>query len=480
MNPPADSPLFVAEEVLCAYPISTLYDSCPRYLFYALLLATCVTRWTGWLADVFLGAAATYAGTAAIQAFILVSSPPKHPPPSPITIPHVPDNTTLWSAFPALITNTTHLDLIPAALELDADAVLAIVVTAYLTFLPLQCWSRAFSHNRARYLLYTLWHILMLAGSISALIYWPTLADSPSQYTFCFPDLPPTNTVSSDGWDPSQRPSSSPSAWNSSIWTIFTNATAFDQLDAICFYPCFNTSQPLRQQSSLEASVASGDNRLPQRHQFWSEVVYSKRYIYSLIVLTAIINSTLLLFKILPYRSRLPSARVLTIWAQRSNILAGFKRDFRSAIRISHSNSNPNSNTTATATHPFTPKPHNTTILQTTRNHLSTWHPSSSLFTLHAIGSWMRLLLDTIILCALLFSIVVSPLTVVAFVVWIEYYIHRDGPSQETPRQVGQWEPLVAVGFLVLSAGVLKMKYWVASGEELDEEIRGLRERLVV
>ncbi|PWY68967.1 integral membrane protein [Aspergillus sclerotioniger CBS 115572] len=452
MNQTSESPLFIAEEVICAYPISTFYDSCPRYLFYALLLATCITRWTDWLADVFLGAAATYAGTAAIQAFILVSSPPKQPPSEPITIPYIPSNTTLWNTFPALITSIDQLNLTPAALDLDADAVLAIVVTAYLTFLPLQCWSRAISQERARYILFSLWHILMLAGSICALIYWPTLHNTPTQYTFCFPDLAPTTTsISSDGWEPRTRTST----WNTSIWDIFTNETLFNQLPSICYYPCFNTSQVLRQPTSLEAVIVSGDYRVHQRSRFWDEVVYSQRYIYSLIVLTMIVNVSLLLFKILPYHSRLPSSQVRTIWSERKTILNGLKTDFCSTIHLS--------------------RLHRTTVIEKTRQQLSIWKPALPLFNLQAAGLWIRLLLDTAILCTLVFSIIVSPLTVIAFVVWIEYYIHEDGPSQETPRQVGQWAPLASIAFLVVSAAVLKVRYWVASGEELEEEIAWLR-----
>ncbi|CAK48354.1 uncharacterized protein An11g03660 [Aspergillus niger] len=182
----------------------------------------------------------------------------------------------------------------------------------------------------ARYILFALWHVLMLAGSICALVYWPTLRDTPIQYTFCYPDLPPMGTVSSDGWESWQRTST----WNN--------------------IPCSTSYQAPR--------------------------------------------------------SRRP--------------------------------------------------------------------PAGGLFTLHALGSWLRLLLDTVILCALVFSIIVSPLTVIAFVVWIEYYIHEDGPSQETPQQVGQWSPLVSIGFLLISAAILKLKYWVASREELEEEIGHLRGKL--
>ena len=92
---------FIAQEVYCSYPISTIYGSGPRYLYYALLFLAYTTRWRGWLSDVFLGTAATYAGTAAIQAFILLASHQKDPPPTSVTIPYVPDGANLTLPFPS-------------------------------------------------------------------------------------------------------------------------------------------------------------------------------------------------------------------------------------------------------------------------------------------------------------------------------------------------------------------------------------------
>ncbi|PYI23989.1 hypothetical protein BO99DRAFT_322432 [Aspergillus violaceofuscus CBS 115571] len=460
------TPLFVAEEVLCTYPISTVYDSCPRYLFYALLLATCVTRWTGWLSDVFLGAAATYAGTAALEAFILVSSPPQNAPSNPVTLPYIsPNNTALLASltpsFPSLITNTTTLLITPATIDLDADAVLAIVVTAYLIFLPLQTWSRAFTHSRARFILFSLWHVLMLAGTISALIYWPRVRNTPTQYAFCAPDyFPPEATVSSDGWQAWQRPTPS---WNSSVWAIFSNTTLFNSLATVCYYPCFNTTQPLRQQSALEAAVADTAADHTARSAFWSRILYSERYIYSLIALTLVVNAHLLLFRCLPYRSRIPSSRVRTIWRERAAIARGFRADWFAGVATGNRGSD-------------------SSILEKTRATLATATTAPRAITcllhLHTLGFLVRLLLDLCILFAVVFSIVISPLTVLAFVAWIEYYIHEDGPAQETPKQVGQWAPLASIGFLVVSAGILKLKVWVAPRREIEWEIEQVRGRL--
>ncbi|PYI26781.1 hypothetical protein BP00DRAFT_430012 [Aspergillus indologenus CBS 114.80] len=483
------TPLFVAEEVLCTYPISTVYDSCPRYLFYALLLATCVTRWTGWLSDVFLGAAATYAGTAALEAFILVSSPPQNAPSNPVTLPYISPNDTallasLTPSFPSLITNTTTLLITPATIDLDADAVLAIVVTAYLIFLPLQTWSRAFTHSRARFILFSLWHTLMLAGTISALIYWPRVRNTPTQYAFCAPDyFPPEATVSSDGWPAWQWPTAS---WNSSVWAIFRNTTLFNSLATVCYYPCFNTTQPLRQPSALEAAGADPAADHPARAAFWARILDSERYIYSLIALTLVVNALLLLFRCLPYRSRIPSSRVRTIWRERAAIARGFRADWFAVVQAASRTSPPHpggdpaapgAEGVATAT-----RGSDTSILEKTRATLATATPEpwaiTCLLHLHTLGSLVRLLLDLCILFAVVFSIVISPLTVLAFVAWIEYYIHEDGPAQETPKQVGQWAPLASIGFLVVSAGILKLKVWVAPRREIEWEIEQVRGRL--
>ncbi|PYH86339.1 hypothetical protein BO82DRAFT_428772 [Aspergillus uvarum CBS 121591] len=485
------TPLFVAEEVLCTYPISTVYDSCPRYLFYALLLATCVTRWTGWLSDVFLGAAATYAGTAALEAFILVSSPPQNAPSNPVTLPYISPNDTallasLTPSFPSLITDTTTLPITPATIDLDADAVLAIVVTAYLIFLPLQTWSRAFTHSRARFILFSLWHTLMLAGTISALIYWPRVRNTPTQYAFCAPDyFPPEATVSSDGWQAWQRQTPS---WNSSVWAIFSNTTLFNSLATVCYYPCFNTTQPLRQQSALEAAVADTDTAADHttRSAFWSRILYSERYIYSLVALTLVINVLLLLFRCLPYRSRIPSSRVRTIWRERAAIARGFRADWFAVVHAASFTSpkNPDGDPATTAEEGVATENRgsNSSILEKTRATLATATTAPRAITcllhLHTLGSLVRLLADLCILFAVVFSIVISPLTVLAFVAWIEYYIHEDGPAQETPKQVGQWAPLASIGFLVVSAGILKLKVWVAPRQEIEWEIEQVRGRL--
>lgn len=452
-------PLFVAQVAYCFYPMSTIYDSCPRYLFYALLVASCLTRWTGWLADVFLGAAATYAGTAAIESFIMVASPTAMQDPSPVTIPFLPNDTSLWHEFSQLVTDSHQVMIQPAASELDSDAVLAIVVTGYLVFLPLQGWSRVLTHERARNVLFYLWNILMLAGSICALVYAASRTNPPTQYMFCYPDLPPYEETTSDGWHDSWRTST----WNDSVWETFTNITEWATLGNICYNPCFNTSQILRKPESLQSMVWTTDS-VAQPTGFWRKIIYSNRYIYSLIILCFLLNLVLLTFKWLPYRSSIPSSHVVVIWKERRQVWNGFKNDFRTA-------------SSASVGGPATSKEKGSSTGEDQR---FKWRPVGPFLALGVVKACLRILADLLILFGLFFSIIISPLTTIGFVVWIEWWIHYDGPQVEGPQQVGQWAFLVSIALLVISAAVLALKYRLATAHELDTEIVKTRKHLAM
>ncbi|KAA8643921.1 uncharacterized protein ATNIH1004_008117 [Aspergillus tanneri] len=444
-------PLFVAQETLCTYPISTIYNSCPRYLYYVLLFVSCATRWRGWLADVFLGTAATYAGTSAIQAFILVASRRRNPSPAFVDIPSVPSNTSLVQYFPSIVTGQAQVSLRPAAQDLDADAVLAIVVTGYLVFLPLQCWSRSLQYKRSKYAVLFLWNLLMLAGSICALVYWPALEKTPPQYMFCNPSFPPFNKTTSDGWQSNFWVSS----WNDTVWSIFSNATRFQELESLCFYPCFNTSQVLRQTTSLQGSVAVDELSEASQRGLWNKVSISRGYIYALLSVSVGLNFLLMSFQFIAYPSHIPSLHASVIWTNRKSIYSGLKSDLRQSVAESkeflHSWSGP--------------------FLNRVRH-------MRKLFSAEHNRLWICPFIDIIYLAAFMLSVVVSPFTIIAFVVWIEWYIHNDGPPQENIQQVGQWSPLVALALVMISGGILRLRYRLASADELDHEIEKTRSQL--
>ncbi|KAI9041106.1 uncharacterized protein KD926_007376 [Aspergillus affinis] len=445
-------PLFVAQETLCTYPISTVYNSCPRYLYYALLFVSCATRWRGWLADVFLGTAATYAGTAAIQAFILVASRKRVPEATTISIPSVSNSTPLIDYFPSIVTNQTWLPLRPSTQDLDGDAVLAIVVTGYLVFLPLQCWSRSLQYKRSKYVVIFLWNLMMLAGTICALVYWPTLERTPKQYMFCNPLFPPADMISSDGWQPKLWAST----WNETVWSLFRNDSLLQELESVCFYPCFNTTQVLRKATALQASVAVDGLSDTSQRGLWNKVTYSKSYIYALIAISVGLNFALMTFQFLAYPSRIPSLHMSVIWKERKSIYSGIKQDLRqSLIEVRRM------------------------LAQTDSQFcLAKALRVYRLFSPHSLRRWIFPIIDIVYLIAFGLSVVASPFTAIAFVVWIEWYIRNDGPPQENIQQVGQWSPLVAFGLVLISAGILRLRYQVASTDELDHEITKTRSKL--
>ena len=65
---------FTVQAVTCSYPISDLYASAPRYLYYSLLVLRFITLRHSWLAHIFLGGVVAYAATAAIEAFVLIAA----------------------------------------------------------------------------------------------------------------------------------------------------------------------------------------------------------------------------------------------------------------------------------------------------------------------------------------------------------------------------------------------------------------------
>ncbi|RMZ82459.1 hypothetical protein DV737_g1980, partial [Chaetothyriales sp. CBS 132003] len=344
VNPATQTPLFTVEWMTCAYPVSDLYASTPRYLYYTLLVLVFLTQWHSWLANVFLGVVATYAGTAAIEAFILISNMPHLAVPQPVSIPYIDPasvlgNTTL-NSIPNLITNLTLIEVQPAALEFDVDAVLAITVTGYLMMLPMHCWSSAVRANRARHFLILLWNTLMFVGMLCSIIMWPSLFNSGLQYRFCYPAILDSDYVTSDGHYTDEF-SQFDGTWNDTIWGIFLNFTRAANLNQNCFYPCFNTTQIMRRPNSLVADLQS--NKSPRLSSqildagiaepttnIWREADLAVG-MYTALIITTVIMLFLLLFVLTPLRkiTRVPIAKPKELlWSARKELLHAMWRDF--------------------------------------------------------------------------------------------------------------------------------------------------------
>ncbi|KAF3040198.1 hypothetical protein E8E11_000749 [Didymella keratinophila] len=253
----------IAEDIMCAYPISDIYAPTPRFLYYSLLFLTFATLRFRWLSNIFLTGAVAYAASAAIHAFIIVSSPPHMQQPGFVSLPYVPDTSNLTSSVLSLVTDMTGLYVQPDAVELDIDPITAVVVTAYLVGLPLQIWSRTMRSSVIIRYMILLWNQCMLAGTISALVAWPTTNLTAPQYRFCYAGYLDGQSQGSDGWKLQDWKGD----WNSTIWNIFSNPdTVWQQLSNNCFYSCFNTSQVIRQSTSLKAVVTTPTTRFAKLH----------------------------------------------------------------------------------------------------------------------------------------------------------------------------------------------------------------------
>lgn len=468
VDPATQTPLFVAEYLACAYPVSDLYASSPRYLYYALLLLVLITQWHSWLANVFLGVVATYAGTAAIEAFILVAQKDGTPAPSTISIPYidpmsVSGNATL-NSIPNLITNYTSLDVQPAVLDFDLDAVLAITVTGYLMVLPMHCWSSAVRVNRARHFLILLWNALMFAGMISSVVLWPTLFDSPLQFRFCYPSILDTDSVTSDGHYDSSLWAG---GWNDTIWNIFSNFSVGASLNNNCFYPCFNTTQALRRTNSLVATVDTKRNPRTSAQLAYSQIArpgtnFVKEsslaaLMYTVLIITTAVMVLMLIFLLSPIHklTRVPIAQPKhLLWSARKELFHLLWKEFQHGYRRVWF-----------------------CIRYPTKARVA-WSAASRRTINTKMRKMSRFIVDIIALAILFVAMVLTPVTIVVFVVFIEWYIHRDLVSSEAPAQVGQWTTSVSVALILVSAIILQLKNPMATTTEVEKEISDTKEHL--
>ncbi|KAF7173269.1 hypothetical protein CNMCM5623_005496 [Aspergillus felis] len=177
--------------VECVYPISGQYALLQRVLYYGLLLFAIVSRKTPWLVAGALGAAMTYAGSAAAHATILAG-----------------------------ISRNSLLDL-------DCLGIFAIVSVGSLVVTVFFHGSELLRESPARPV-FQYWGLLMVVGTICAVV--AMLRDYPSE----------------------DRCTSMPSDATNTIGPILLTSTA--QLDLMpfnCTYACFQTRQAFRNPSDI-------------------------------------------------------------------------------------------------------------------------------------------------------------------------------------------------------------------------------------
>ncbi|OAP64545.1 hypothetical protein AYL99_00517 [Fonsecaea erecta] len=446
-----DQPL-IAQQVTCYYPISDIYSPTPRYLYYVLLALSFITASHGWVAHIIFGAAVSYAATASIQAFILLSARHGLPPAQNVTVAHlIPTGAS--NSLQALAPNSTSIPVQPDYLELDIDAVTCIVITAYLVGLPLQCWSSTARTSRILHLLIFLWNMMMLAGSISVLVLWPSLNVAPPQYRFCYAGIDDGDTMQSPGWDDQYWAGS----WNSTIYGLFGPSLIDNErwlnLSTNCFYPCFNTSQILRESNRLRATVVGTERPGDSLHTWnaWEGDEFQPLVYTAIALFTAAQLFLLVVGRLNLCTSRVPIHRPFQLWFRRKEILHGFMADIKAGY----------SQTRDFLRHPMS-------YFALMRN--IRFHHAAKVTRVHK-HPVSRFVIDIITLCFLIGVMIFGPLIIIAFIIWIEGYIHSDGEPNEQIQAVGQWQFIVQIGIVLLAAVILRLRYRVASEEEIQRNL---------
>jgi hypothetical protein len=414
-------------------------------LYYVLLLLVFLFPHYTWVTKIFLGAAAAYAATAAIDIFIIASSPADLPiaenvsiPLQTIDSPRIPFDTVL---------DASEVLIQPNALELDLDAILAIVVTAYLIGLPLQTWSKTVKSTRIiRYMVF-LWNTILFAAAVCALVIWPSTNTGPEQFRFCYANFPDDNTTRNDGWEADLWVGT----WNATVDEIFTHpGTIWQNLTYNCFYPCFNTSQPLRRPEALRATLLDASSRLAKRHdpQHYDNDAFGS-IIYIFIGVFTAAQIVLVLAAVLKLASPpIPIQEPARLWHRKEIIWRHFKEAW-SANGVLIVRSFQQSRFAAWTKSENKPPQQPNAIC-----------PKDFLIL-------PQFILDVLVVVILVASLTLFPITVVGFVVWIEWYIWGDGTPSETPNQVGQWSVLVSVAVVLVAAAIYQFKDRVATEEEL-------------
>ncbi|KIV86327.1 hypothetical protein PV11_01944 [Exophiala sideris] len=457
-----DRPL-IAQTVTCYYQLSDIWAETPRYLYYCLLFLSFVTPRHTWLAHIFFGGAVTYAATAAFEAFILLSAYAPGPAIQGVSVPYfnLTNLPEVLEGIPALWRFVYPLVPVqPDYLELDIDAIAAVVVTAYLVGLPLQCWSSTARTSRMLHLLIFFWNILMLAGTLAALILWPNLNTSFPQFRFCFAGFDDGNTTVNSDYHNMYYSGS----WNESIWSIFGNTEAatdrWIEMSTLCYYPCFSMHQILRNPDSLRATLWDPDNdprAILHTWQYYSTDEFQPLIYTAVSVFTAAQIYLLIVGRLGLCTDRVPIYRPFQLWTRRREIMHSFIADIKYALHRMET----------AIRHPKTSAASQSNPAQ---------QPSETARSVkHPVLCFFNDLNTIVVLLAVMFC---GPVVIIAFVVWIERYLHADGQPREGVEAVAQWAFIVQIGVLLVAVIIIRFRHTIASEDEIQRDIVLARQKV--
>lgn len=426
-----DNPLFDTQWVQCFYQISGGYGPTPRYLFYALILFAVITRRNAWIVTAALGSVMTYSATAAVHAVVLVTLrtriAPKYIFNEWLTV--LVNGTSATGLNDNSGDSPLWLPILPMAWDNDADPVLAIVGTAFLALLPMQLWSTTFKRSDAKAVLF-LWSGLLLVGIVSALInsaylnFWAF-----PQLRFCPPGLNDTLPFMNNGALQSedvQWEQLDSYYWNRTVYDYFRNPNNYP--GSACIYPCFSSSWPLRDPSEITV-VAGSTGNVADTNTAWSLLLA----VYILVCSSFMTSLTVFAINV----SSQPPKQMSTAFEKIHNAFRHLSTICKIAVP--------------------TPmlKVCYIAIPSRTSSGANTKTQEWIIYLKHQDGRPRKLFSSAKRLYARLISFyakVVSPVALLFFVVWIEWFIWANDPGGESFKHVGQWGAVVAVVIVGLAA----------------------------
>jgi hypothetical protein len=393
-----DSPLFTSQWIDCSYPISGGYGRAQRYLYYALILFSILSRHKTWLITAALATVIAYSSAAAFHAMILAIVRTKLYPQSPDILEYyevvlvsgkTQDGFWVEPTAQTWQEDGLWLPVVPMVWDADGDAVLAVVGLAFLVLVPMQTWSKTFKKYEGKTVL-LLWSLLLLAGTIAALINEEYIQVSPlPQLRFCPLEqndtLPLTNGGTPIGgtWDGTDW-----YHWNRTVTAAFDNTTI--SLPNICIYPCFDTTWPLRDPTEIIAVSNAQFDPISSQTFYW--LMFA---LYCIVVSSGLSSLTIFVTKANKNARRLQHQSLIELFQRWKTAFQG----------------------------PEVPQ----NVFK------ALWATWLKLFNYYALA--------------------LSPIAVLLFLVFIEWTMWYDNQG-ESFRHVGQWGPITATALVLIAAVV--------------------------
>ena len=411
-NPPtANNISFRTQVVECQYPISGGYGLTPRIVFYALAAVSIFGRGHEWVVGAALGVVMIFSSTAAVHALILVG------------IRHQLAPSWLFPEYQTVLVESTDLTqrsaplwfpIIPMAWDQDCDPTLLITGVAFLLLLPMYNFSKTLKKaSKERQLVIVLWALLLFAGLIAALVnsayvfFW-----SFPQLRFCPLDQADDLPIQNDGAPSVAGPWDGHDAymWNRTVRDYFVSKNATFQPTRTCLYPCFDRSWPLRDPTDIQ--VFPGN--IGAQFQTPSMIIFQIA-VYALVSCSAASCITLAMMKHFPWPPRgWDTFELIGAWN-------GALKEFGECLS----------------------------------------GPCGKFDCRRASLRLSKLILRVWIFLVVLYSFVLNPLGLVAFVSYYEWAIADTDPGGETFWHVGQWSPLVmavlALGAATIPRSILRI-----------------------